>query len=50
MNRHAAKLGLRHTHYANPVGLDEKGNYSSARDLAHLAIRLRRQRVRRARR
>ena len=37
MNARARKLGLRHTHYANPVGLDEKGNYSSARDLARLA-------------
>ena len=46
MNRHARELGLRHTHYANPIGLDEPGNYSSARDLAHLAIRLRAQRVR----
>jgi D-alanyl-D-alanine carboxypeptidase len=26
MNRYAAALGLSHTHYANPVGLDEKGN------------------------
>ena len=41
MNRTARALGLRHTHYANPVGLDQKGNYSSARDLAHLAIRVR---------
>ena len=30
---HAAALGLSDTHYANPVGLDEKGNYSSADDL-----------------
>src|SRR4051812_38149216 len=37
MNRKAAQLGLRETHYANPVGLDERGNYSSARDLATLA-------------
>ena len=42
MNGRAAQLGLRHTHYANPVGLDEPGNYSSAADLATLAIRLRR--------
>lgn len=41
MNRTARRLGMHHTHYANPVGLDERGNYSSARDLAHLAIRLR---------
>ncbi len=37
MNRRAAELGLTQTHYANPVGLDEMGNYSSARDLAKLA-------------
>ena len=36
MNRRAADLGLAHTHYANPVGLDEGGNYSSAGDLATL--------------
>ncbi len=40
MNRYAAALGLSHTHYANPVGLDEKGNYSSARDLATLTQHL----------
>jgi D-alanyl-D-alanine carboxypeptidase len=34
MNRRAAALGLPDTHYANPVGLDEPGNYSSALDLA----------------
>jgi serine-type D-Ala-D-Ala carboxypeptidase (penicillin-binding protein 5/6) len=37
MNRHAAALGLTDTHYANPVGLDQRGNYSSAADLATLA-------------
>ena len=37
MNRHAAALGLSDTHYANPVGLDQRGNYSSAADLATLA-------------
>ena len=37
MNARAAELGLEHTGYANPVGLDETGNYSSARDLASLA-------------
>jgi D-alanyl-D-alanine carboxypeptidase (penicillin-binding protein 5/6) len=36
MNRRARQLGLDDTHYANPVGLDESGNYSSARDLASL--------------
>ena len=37
MNARAAALGLEHTSYANPIGLDEAGNYSSARDLASLA-------------
>ena len=37
MNARAAELGLEHTSYANPIGLDEAGNYSSARDLAKLA-------------
>lgn len=40
MNRYAAALGLANTHYANPVGLDQKGNYSSARDLATLTQHL----------
>jgi D-alanyl-D-alanine carboxypeptidase (penicillin-binding protein 5/6) len=42
MNQRAAELGLRHTHYANPIGLDAPGNFSSAADLATLALRLRR--------
>lgn len=40
MNRYAAALGLADTHYANSIGLDERGNYSSAADLATLARRL----------
>jgi D-alanyl-D-alanine carboxypeptidase (penicillin-binding protein 5/6) len=40
MNVRARQLGLRNTHYANPIGLDAPGNYSSARDLASLARRL----------
>lgn len=40
MNRYAAALGLADTHYANPVGLDQRGNYSSAADLATLTRRL----------
>ena len=35
----ARSSGLRDTHYANPIGLDEPGNYSSARDLVKLALR-----------
>ena len=41
MNRRARRLGLERTHYANPIGLDAPGNYSSARDLARLAVELR---------
>ena len=41
MNKAAARLGLEDTSYANPVGLDEPGNFSSARDLVDLAIELR---------
>jgi D-alanyl-D-alanine carboxypeptidase (penicillin-binding protein 5/6) len=41
MNRRAAAMGLRDTNYANPIGLDDSHNYSSARDLATLAVRLR---------
>jgi D-alanyl-D-alanine carboxypeptidase (penicillin-binding protein 5/6) len=40
MNRYAAALGLSHTHYANPVGLDQKGNFSSAGDLMTLTRHL----------
>jgi len=41
MNRRARELDLRNTHYENPIGLDEAGAYSSARDLAKLAHFLR---------
>jgi serine-type D-Ala-D-Ala carboxypeptidase (penicillin-binding protein 5/6) len=40
MNARARQLGLRNTHYANPIGLDAPGNYSTARDLAALARKL----------
>ena len=42
MNRRADALGLRDTHFANPIGLDDPENFSTANDLARLAIRLRR--------
>ena len=42
MNRRAAQLGLRDTSFANPIGLDDEANYSSALDLAKLAVQLRR--------
>jgi serine-type D-Ala-D-Ala carboxypeptidase (penicillin-binding protein 5/6) len=37
MNERAERLGLRDTHYANPVGIDDPANYSSAMDLSLLA-------------
>jgi serine-type D-Ala-D-Ala carboxypeptidase (penicillin-binding protein 5/6) len=40
MNRYVAALGLSDTHYANPIGLDQRGNHSSAYDLAALTRRL----------
>ncbi|HEY8082046.1 MAG TPA: D-alanyl-D-alanine carboxypeptidase family protein [Solirubrobacterales bacterium] len=40
MNMRAAALGLSGTHYANPIGLDEPGNYSTAFDLTALGRRL----------
>jgi D-alanyl-D-alanine carboxypeptidase (penicillin-binding protein 5/6) len=41
MNREAARLDLDDTSYANPIGLDAPGNYSSAGDLVTLAAELR---------
>jgi serine-type D-Ala-D-Ala carboxypeptidase (penicillin-binding protein 5/6) len=41
MNVRAQQLGLKDTHYANPIGLDAPDNYSSARDLVRLTLRLR---------
>ena len=37
MNADARKLGLDHTHYSTPIGLDTPGNYSSPDDLVRLA-------------
>jgi D-alanyl-D-alanine carboxypeptidase (penicillin-binding protein 5/6) len=37
MNAEARRLGLTHTHYATPSGLDTPGNYSSPCDLVTLA-------------
>jgi serine-type D-Ala-D-Ala carboxypeptidase (penicillin-binding protein 5/6) len=42
MNRRARALGLRDTHYSNPIGLDQAGNHSSAEDLVKLTLILRR--------
>ena len=40
MNARARELGLEDTSYANPIGLDDPANYSTARDLASLTRRL----------
>jgi D-alanyl-D-alanine carboxypeptidase len=37
MNQRAQQLGLTHTHFINPHGLDAPGHYTSARDLAVLS-------------
>ena len=37
MNADAQTLGLEHTHYTTPIGLDTPGNYSSPDDLVRLA-------------
>jgi D-alanyl-D-alanine carboxypeptidase (penicillin-binding protein 5/6) len=37
MNADARRLGLRHTHFSTPIGLDSPGNYSTAADLTRLA-------------
>lgn len=42
MNRRAAAAGLTSTRFANPVGLDAPGAYSTARDLARLGQLVRR--------
>lgn len=41
MNRAAGRLGLDDTSYANPIGLDDPANFSSARDLIELTLELR---------
>jgi len=37
MNQKADAMGLKNTHFENPAGIDQKGHYSSARDLAAIA-------------
>lgn len=41
MNRKARYLGMYHTHFANASGLPDEKNYSTAYDLAQLALALR---------
>lgn len=38
MNRKCAELGMRNSHFRNPHGLTEPGQYSTARDMAIAAI------------
>lgn len=38
MNQKAQETGLKNTHFTNPAGLDEANHYSTASDLAHLAL------------
>ena len=45
MNQAAQRLGLTETSYANPIGLDDPDNYSSAHDLVTLATILLRNRL-----
>jgi len=40
MNAKAAQLGLVDTHFVNPIGLDDPGQYTSAADLARASIEL----------
>jgi D-alanyl-D-alanine carboxypeptidase (penicillin-binding protein 5/6) len=40
MNREAQRMGLKNTRFANPHGLPDPNNYSTARDLSVLASRL----------
>jgi D-alanyl-D-alanine carboxypeptidase (penicillin-binding protein 5/6) len=37
MNERVAQLGLTHSHFANPHGLDDPEHYTTARDLAFIA-------------
>jgi D-alanyl-D-alanine carboxypeptidase (penicillin-binding protein 5/6) len=39
MNQKADSMGLKNTHFENPAGIDARGHYSSARDLATIAAR-----------
>jgi D-alanyl-D-alanine carboxypeptidase len=43
MNAEASRLGMSSTHYINPHGLPGKGQYTTARDLAIIALQLKRE-------
>lgn len=38
MNQKVERLGLKNTHFANPAGLDDSDQYSTAEDLAKLGV------------
>jgi D-alanyl-D-alanine carboxypeptidase (penicillin-binding protein 5/6) len=40
MNKKVKELGLKHTHFVNSTGLDEKGHFSSAYDMSVIAKEL----------
>ena len=40
MNKKVKELGLKHTHFVNSTGLDEKGHFSSAYDMSVIAREL----------
>lgn len=40
MNKQAQRLGMSNTHFANPTGLPDAQNYSTARDLSRLSAAL----------
>ncbi|MCZ2203553.1 D-alanyl-D-alanine carboxypeptidase family protein [Bartonella sp. A05] len=43
MNAHAQRLGMFGTHFANASGLPDPNNYTTARDMALLAVQIRRE-------
>ncbi len=45
MNAKAREIGMKHSHFVNPNGLTEPGQYSTARDMARLALHAYRNRV-----
>lgn len=43
MNEHAARIGMKDTHFTNPHGLHDTGQYTTARDMAVLAMAIKRE-------
>lgn len=38
MNNKVSELGLRGTHFDNPIGMDSEGNYSTAKDISKILL------------